>query len=466
MTEEKKKQLFPYFAYLYSQQLNPEKYGNAESIEEWTSLIQESPEDIEEITSAASGLSDDDWAEIEAQYNEEQSSDEVEMAKKGAKLKKLKEFKKGAKMGKKKKCACGCDLISKKEFGGTIVDTCTCCGEVHKHQEGGIMKFQNPSSGIREVGSGWYQGYDEVTKFKTSLSRDRAVVERILSDYVNNPNIRKAVAQAEWEARPSTGNFNATQSPHYFGNVPVPQVAQQVQSFSNRTSSNTPQGVAPASTPTPEPAKTTQRGGTGGAPQKGTTQSNGLTSTSGAVRTPSRNNAKRVPAQSDRLTSIVDYLNADGVNSSFANRKELAHGMGIRNYVGSAQQNTQLINLLRQNKNTELASARMEIPSMAQPAPAVASIPTPSLSKTLLVSNRKGGLIKKAQKGAKTKGGYIGNNETWDPKSVGTGDNSMNPKDWSPEKKKADREAWLNRNKKVTTKPVPSKKVELPKRNK
>lgn len=60
MTEEKKKQLFPYFAYLYSQQLNPEKYGNAESIEEWTSLIQESPEDIEEITNAASGLSDDD----------------------------------------------------------------------------------------------------------------------------------------------------------------------------------------------------------------------------------------------------------------------------------------------------------------------------------------------------------------------------------------------------------------------
>ena len=189
-------------------------------------------------------------------------------------------------------------------------------------------------------------------------------------------------------------------------------MAQQVQSFSNRTSSNTPQGVAPASIPTPEPAKTTQRGGTGGAPQKGTTQSNGLTSTSGAVRTPSRNNAKRVPAQSDRLTSIVDYLNADGVNSSFANRKELAHGMGIRNYIGSAQQNTQLINLLRQNKNTELASARMEIPSMAQPAPAVASIPTPSLSKTLLASNRKGGLIKKAQKGAKTKGGYIGNNET------------------------------------------------------
>ena len=138
---------------------------------------------------------------------------------------------------------------------------------------------------------------------------------------------------------------------------------------------------------------------------------------------------QRIPAQSDRLISIVDYLNADGVNSSFTNRKKLAQEMGIRNYVGSAQQNKQLIDSLRQNKNTELASARMEIPNMAQPAPAVASIPAPPLSKTLLASNRKGGLIKKAQKGTKTKEKYIGNNETWEPKNVSTGDNSMNPKD-------------------------------------
>ena len=452
MTEEKKKQLFPYFAYLYSQQLNPEKYGNAASIEEWTSLIQESPEDIEEITNAASGLSDDDWAEIEAQYNEEQSSDEVEMAKKGAKLKKLKEFKKGAKMGKKKKCACGCDLISKKEFGGTIIDTCTCCGEVHKHQEGGIMKFQNPSGEIREVRSGWYQGYHPGTNFKTALSRNRALVEKSLSNYLNNPNIKRAMAERERVIRPASSTFNATQSPHYSVNAsaaatPTNRPASTVDSKvydGGELAPLTVVGRRPTLTPIPGTAEIQPRGRTGGtgkAPQ-------------------------RVPAQSDRLTSIVDYLNADGANSSFANRKKLALEMGIRNYVGSAQQNKQLIDLLRQKKDKELTSARMKIPDIAQPAPAIASIPTPSLSKTLLASNRKGGLIKKAQKGTKTKEGYIGNHETWDPKSVGTGDNSMNPKDWSPEKKKADREAWLNRNNKVTTKPVPSKKVELPKRNK
>jgi hypothetical protein len=32
--DAKKKELFPYFAYLYSKQLNPEKYGSVASMEE------------------------------------------------------------------------------------------------------------------------------------------------------------------------------------------------------------------------------------------------------------------------------------------------------------------------------------------------------------------------------------------------------------------------------------------------
>jgi hypothetical protein len=34
MTDEKKQELFPYFAYIYSQKLNPEKYGQVNSIDE------------------------------------------------------------------------------------------------------------------------------------------------------------------------------------------------------------------------------------------------------------------------------------------------------------------------------------------------------------------------------------------------------------------------------------------------
>lgn len=73
------------------------------------------------------------------------------MAKKGAKLKKLQEFKKGAKMGKKKKCACGCDLVTKKEKGGNLVQSCACgCkpklengGEIQKLRGGGLYVGQS-----------------------------------------------------------------------------------------------------------------------------------------------------------------------------------------------------------------------------------------------------------------------------------------------------------------------------------
>lgn len=45
-------------------------------------------------------------------------------------------------------------------------------------------------------------------------------------------------------------------------------------------------------------------------------------------------------------TSVVDYLNSIGVNSSFANREKLATQHGINNYTGTAAQNTQLLNKL------------------------------------------------------------------------------------------------------------------------
>lgn len=53
--------------------------------------------------------------------------------------------------------------------------------------------------------------------------------------------------------------------------------------------------------------------------------------------------------------SIVDYLNSIGQNSSFANRSNLAAQLGINNYTGTASQNIQLLNILRNNgtPNTE-----------------------------------------------------------------------------------------------------------------
>ena len=59
------------------------------------------------------------------------SQQEAIMAKKGARLMKLKK-------GGKKKCACGCELVEKKEAGGKVSSVCSCgCGGKVKLQEGG-----------------------------------------------------------------------------------------------------------------------------------------------------------------------------------------------------------------------------------------------------------------------------------------------------------------------------------------
>lgn len=130
MTDDKKKELFPFFALMYSQQLNPEKYGAVGSYEEWAQLLEQSPEDVEQISSATSQLTDEDWVQLEADYNTRQGGEETLVAKKGAKLNHLKElqqYKKGKKMTKK--CSCGCDMVVKKMAGGKMVSKCSCgCG--------------------------------------------------------------------------------------------------------------------------------------------------------------------------------------------------------------------------------------------------------------------------------------------------------------------------------------------------
>lgn len=171
ISEEQKQELFPYFAYMYSKELNPEKYGNITNMDEWVSTIQESEEDINIIAKAASELTDEDWTVINQQYMEsqqEQNKSQAQFAAKGAKLRKLKEsaivvkaksdggkfggsgatgdFKPtekktfgGGKFGGRgagtkyakggKTCSCGCKMVLSKEAGGKLKSTCACkCG--------------------------------------------------------------------------------------------------------------------------------------------------------------------------------------------------------------------------------------------------------------------------------------------------------------------------------------------------
>lgn len=77
--------------------------------------------------------------------------------------------------------------------------------------------------------------------------------------------------------------------------------------------------------------------------------------------------------------SIVDYLNSIGQNSSYANRSQLAAQNGIKNYKGTAAQNTQLLNILKgQNSGTATQPS-----TTTGGTPTQATTPSPSANVTV-----------------------------------------------------------------------------------
>ncbi|MCM1506497.1 MAG: hypothetical protein NC177_05105 [Ruminococcus flavefaciens] len=71
----------------------------------------------------------------------------------------------------------------------------------------------------------------------------------------------------------------------------------------------------------------------------------------------SQSNVSYFPKYTGKSGSIVEALKAVGVDSSFNNRKNIASKNGISNYSGTANQNTTLLNLLKQGKLKKSGSA-------------------------------------------------------------------------------------------------------------
>ena len=65
-----------------------------------------------------------------------------------------------------------------------------------------------------------------------------------------------------------------------------------------------------------------------------------------AKTTPKTKN-KTIKKTNYKGNSIVDGLKSVGVNSSYDNRKKIAKANGIKNYTGTAKQNTELLNKLK-----------------------------------------------------------------------------------------------------------------------
>ncbi|EAA0364401.1 M15 family peptidase [Listeria monocytogenes] len=61
--------------------------------------------------------------------------------------------------------------------------------------------------------------------------------------------------------------------------------------------------------------------------------------------------------QSNSSLGLVDYMNINKLDSSFANRKKLASSYGIKNYTGTATQNTTLLAKLKAGKPHTPASS-------------------------------------------------------------------------------------------------------------
>lgn len=82
------------------------------------------------------------------------------------------------------------------------------------------------------------------------------------------------------------------------------------------------------------------------------------------------------PASSYNGGSIVDYLGSVGQASDFASRAKLAEKAGIIGYTGSAAQNTQLLNNLRQT--TTPVPASTPTPTAPKPTPTAPAVSTPA----------------------------------------------------------------------------------------
>ena len=75
-----------------------------------------------------------------------------------------------------------------------------------------------------------------------------------------------------------------------------------------------------------------------------TTKPKATAKTTPKTTTKKTNTIKKTSYKGD---SIVDGLKSVGVNSSYDNRKKIAQANGIKNYTGTAKQNTELLNKLK-----------------------------------------------------------------------------------------------------------------------
>lgn len=78
-----------------------------------------------------------------------------------------------------------------------------------------------------------------------------------------------------------------------------------------------------------------------------------------AYKKPANNKpAASKPKGNQKTNSIVEYLNSIGVDSSFANREKLAKQYGIKGYKGTAEQNLELLEKMRKGSSPKASKPK------------------------------------------------------------------------------------------------------------
>lgn len=154
----------------------------------------------------------------------------------------------------------------------------------------------------------------------------------------NIDKVAKAIADtinggSTGDSSTSSSNNNSTSASSYNGNSIVDYLKSigQDSSFSNRKKLAQANGI---SNYTGTAAQNTKL----------------LNILRGSGSSSSSNTSSYHPKYNGSTSSIVDALKSIGVDSSYNNRENIAKKNGISNYSGSASQNTQLLNLLKQGK--------------------------------------------------------------------------------------------------------------------
>lgn len=340
----KKEQLISEFAakYLKEKGLTPEDFlDNSGNYKE---------EYVKHLTDLMTSLSTDEFWDSYQQNPDEtvkqvvaQEEEQVTMAKKGAKLKQLKSA--------TKKCKCGCNMVDFKEAGGKMSSKCSCnCsgGKMPKKEKGGlIQKFAGGS--VFNYGG-------------------NAVINPAIENWANKPLYHgRPGAVINTQLNPFQGV-----SDWFKGRINETRVSTQGPSLirpnpTTPTSPNTP-GKPLSIYDIPSRGQEDYSGGMSET-IKGRAQGWRDKLTNPQIYNPIEIMAgeaihKQPAIKQGQGESIVDYLKAKGQDSSILSRKKLAEQLGINNYIGSAEQNMTLLQLLKNQHTRDLAVAQNNPTSM------------------------------------------------------------------------------------------------------